>query len=62
MNMSPSHHVNDGKEDEAQVGLAISHARCVQRRAQEQRRNHRGHHADLCSTHERLINPHLDHR
>ena len=47
------YHVDDGEEDEAQVGLAVCDAAAVQRCAQEQRRNdcrHHGHLLRQCSS------------
>lgn len=44
---SRSHHVDDGEEDEAQVGLTVRLALCIERSAQKECGNHRRHNADL---------------
>ena len=43
-----AHHVDDGEEEQAQVGLAVLGAGGVQRGAQEERCDDRRHHAHLC--------------
>lgn len=42
-----SHHVDDGKEDETKVCLAVRHTAGVQSGAQKERGDHSRHHADL---------------